>query len=170
MRGESPPLLGEVGRREARDGRIGAVLGVERLRLGIGAEVGPVPRQVHLRVVAALPLGEEIEERNPRPVIDRGVRGDPLLGIRPVRIQLHRFEEIPRPLGVDLVQPAEAVRLPVAAGDVLARQDHHEATAVGPDEGLIEDAAPRLEVRADGHELLRQLEVVAGLAFVDAIT
>ncbi len=61
---------------------------------------------------------------------DRSVRRDPHDGIGAGRVELHRFEDVPVLVSVDLIESTEEIRLAMTPDNVASGQDLKKAFAV----------------------------------------
>jgi hypothetical protein len=99
-------------------------------KCSIGAQVARVPREQHTRIATGLADRLEINQRNTRRVVQRVVTRNPRQRVRPRRVRLQRFQQVPTAQGVDLVKPDERRRLAMRASNILARQDSQRTAAV----------------------------------------
>lgn len=169
---EAPVLVGGQARRLLSEvagvgpggaARVGARLGLGVGEVGVGRAIGGVPGEEHPRLGAGPAARAQVEERDARLVVDARVPRDPDLGVGARRVELHRFEQVPRAVPVDLIEATEGVRFAMRARDVLRGQDLEVIATLDHarlhDEALAQHGGPN-------DELLGKGEVVVGLALV----
>src|SRR5262249_25055249 len=168
VRRQALPLLVEIGAAlgPGANARIGTQL---RLKLGkgrIGAVVARVPREQHARVGAGLASRLEVAQgnagRGPNGVVGR----DPRQRVRAGGIGRQRLEQVIVAIAMDLVEANEDRGFAMAAEHVAGGENLERATAVATTNLFAVHLKLSRKVGVDGHELLGQAEIVAGLLLV----
>ena len=83
-----------------------------------------------------------------------------------MRVRLHRFEDVPRPVAVDLVVAAEPVAFAVAADHVSRRQDLQEPAPVLALDHVLPADQGVIENRIHLDDLFRERQVIPRLVAI----